>query len=611
METTSGFDRCTWQRFCSNLRVGGLQPASRFVTVAQTAYDRAVVDAPAEKPGKPRLIGSRKSQSLVVLGLYLLCAFVYFGVRIATHPGRDYIGNGVDSQMFIWSFAWWPHAIIHGENPFVSHAIWAPSGVNLTWTTSIPGLAIAFAPLTLAAGPVVAYNAASIALPALAAWTAYLLCRQVTNSIFPSLLGGYLFGFSSFMLGQELGHMNLTSVFLIPLVPLVILRYLNGKLDRRGLVLRLGALIAGQLLLSTEVCLTLTFAIAVALAIGVITRVRPGLGSLVSPILGAYLVAGVITSPFLVYALLGFQSTSINGPSGWHAALANFAVPTHLIAVGNDWTKTTAKHFPGNDYERGAYLGIPSLVVVAWFALLWLRTAVGRFLLVSFVIAVVAALGTSLVITGDPGKGLIQLPWAVLAKLPAFNNILPVRLTVYTALITSVIVAIWAAASRIPLLVRITVGVLAILALVPNVRLHDWYTAPDQPAFFTEGLYRGYLDPGDNVIILPYTSNGNSMLWQAESDFYFTMTDGYVHPHPPPSFMRYPAVAAMDENVVPPNGAADVETLVQATHVNAIIVDAQQSDPWRALLAPLGQPFPIGGVLLYRLSGPSLSSSSS
>ena len=62
------------------------------------------------------------------------------------------IGRGTDSNIFIWSFGWWPHALLHGENPVFTHAIWAPDGVNLSWVTSVPGLALLFAPLTLVAG---------------------------------------------------------------------------------------------------------------------------------------------------------------------------------------------------------------------------------------------------------------------------------------------------------------------------------------------------------------------------------------------------------------------------------------------------------------------------
>ena len=85
----------------------------------------------------------------VALALYVLVAFLFFGVRALGHSGRTFIGtpNG-DPQLEIWAFAWWPHAILHGHNPFFTHAVWAPSGVELAWPTMAPGLALAFAPLT-------------------------------------------------------------------------------------------------------------------------------------------------------------------------------------------------------------------------------------------------------------------------------------------------------------------------------------------------------------------------------------------------------------------------------------------------------------------------------
>src|SRR3954464_3539939 len=206
-----------------------------------------------------RATGPRRNAA--VLAGYASISIVYFGVRLLPHLRRSYVGQGADPEIFIWSLAWWPHAILHGENPIVTHAIWAPDGMNLAWTTSIPGIALALAPVTLAAGPVVAYHVAAILMPALAAWTAFLLCRRVVSRTWPALVGGYLFGFSSYMLGQTFGHMHMTSVFLLPLVPLLILRHLDGEIGDRHLAVLLGVLLAAQLSLSTEVALTLTIAL--------------------------------------------------------------------------------------------------------------------------------------------------------------------------------------------------------------------------------------------------------------------------------------------------------------------------------------------------------------
>src|SRR5205814_6393611 len=59
------------------------------------------------------------------------------------HPGQKLIGFGAegkqrDPEIFVWSFAWWPHAIAHWTNPLFTHEIYAPTGINLTWTTSVP-----------------------------------------------------------------------------------------------------------------------------------------------------------------------------------------------------------------------------------------------------------------------------------------------------------------------------------------------------------------------------------------------------------------------------------------------------------------------------------------
>ena len=139
---------------------------------------------------------------------FVAVSFVYFGARLLPHPGRALLGVGIDPQQFVWAFAWWPHAVGSGANPFVTHAVYWPQGMNLAWATTTPALALAFSPVTLVFGPAAAYNVAAVLMPALAAWTAYLLCRHLTGSTWASLVGGYLFGFSGYMLGHELGHLN-------------------------------------------------------------------------------------------------------------------------------------------------------------------------------------------------------------------------------------------------------------------------------------------------------------------------------------------------------------------------------------------------------------------
>ena len=70
-----------------------------------------------------------------------------------------------DSYQFIWWIRWLPWALAHGEGPLYTTYLHAPLGVNGMWNTPVPVLATLFAPITLTAGPVVAYNVAMILGP--------------------------------------------------------------------------------------------------------------------------------------------------------------------------------------------------------------------------------------------------------------------------------------------------------------------------------------------------------------------------------------------------------------------------------------------------------------
>ena len=69
----------------------------------------------------------------------------------------------VDSLHLVW----WPYAIAHHLNPFVTQLIFAPVGFNLTWSTSIPLLSLLALPLTSTMGPIAAFNLLCVVFPAL------------------------------------------------------------------------------------------------------------------------------------------------------------------------------------------------------------------------------------------------------------------------------------------------------------------------------------------------------------------------------------------------------------------------------------------------------------
>ncbi|HEX4521595.1 MAG TPA: hypothetical protein VH063_18620 [Gaiellaceae bacterium] len=533
--------------------------------------------------------------------LYLIVAFAFIGLRVVAHPERRMVGGlFTDPQIFIWSFAWWPHAILHGQNPFFTHVIWEPDGFNLAWATSVPGLAIAFAPITLLFGPILAYNVASILMPALAAWTAFLLCRRLTGKVWPALAGGYIFGFSTYVLSAELTHIFTAAVFLVPVAALVIVRFLQEDLTRRGLAIRLGFVFAGQMLLSTEILFTLTLALVAALVLGLalVPSVRARLVRALVPIAAAYALAALLTLPFVYYALTGVGSRPPSGAEAFSGDLLNVVVPT-MATVGGWWGRHLAVHFPANDSERGTYLGVPLLAIVGLFAWQRWRTGTGRFLLVTFALAVIVSLGSWLTVDGQQ---LATLPWIHLAARPFFRNLMPVRLMLFASLAASVMVALWAASNARPAWLRVALPTLAVLALVPNLSWHAWARTPEVPALFETSLYKSCIGRNENVLLLPFGTLGDTMIWQTKTGFWFRDAGGYISPFPPGGYTLTEGMFRVASEVSPPDvGTDSVLELVRLKHVTTIVLDARDAGLWAPVLRPFARPQTVGGALIYRL----------
>jgi hypothetical protein len=538
----------------------------------------------------------------MAFALYLVLAFLVLGLPVSRHP-ESRIAGGLytDPQIFIWSFAWWPHAILHGLNPFVTHAIWAPGGFNLTWATSVPGLAIVFSPLTLAFGATFAYNAAVVLMPALAAWTAFLLCRRLTRgAVIASLAGGYIFGFSSYVMAAELTHVHTAAVFLLPVAALLVVRFVQGDLSGRGLTLRMGGVLAGQVLLSTEILFTLTVALAAGLALAalLIPATRAGLRRSLAPLAGAYGLAALVTAPFLYYVASAPGDRPPEGAWAFSTDLANLVIPT-MATVGGWWTRHLVESFPGNDAERGAYLGAPVLVIVVLFGVRRWRSAGARFLLAAFLLAVFFSLGVWLTIEGNR---VLRLPWQYVINKPLLENVMPVRLMVYASLVAGVMVALWASSDARPRWLRVGLTGLAVLALLPNVSWSAWSRTPQVPRLFTTSLYKSCLGRGENILLLPFGTDGDAMLWQVDSNFWFDDAGGYISPSPPAEYTELDGIRRIALEGIPPDVTTnDVLQLVRLEHVTSVVVDASARSLWAPVLRPFARPQVVAGALIYRL----------
>jgi hypothetical protein len=466
----------------------------------------------------------RRVEQAAALAGYAGVSFAYFGWRLLPHPGRVVLGDQ-NAPIYIWSFGWWRHAIGELSNPLVTHSLYAGAGLDIAWTPSAPGLGLVFSPFTALVGPVAAFNVVEALLPALAAWTAYLLCRYLTGSTWASLIGGYLFGFSAANLRQvSPGNINLSAVFLFPLVALVLVRYLRSDLTRRGLVGRLGVLLAFQLTISTEFAamVTLALVICLPLAYWLARDLRPRLRSALGPVIAAYALAAVIASPFVYYLLFHFDSsTVVTDIKLWGTDLLGAFVPSFVIGIGGNDLASLQQRVK----SHSAYLGLPTIAIVALYAIRSRRAAGTRFLVAAFACAVVATLGATLMIYGHT---LFALPWWNLAThLPALNDMLPFRFAILEELAAAVIVALWTARTTGRIFPRpFVLPVLAAAAIVPAVWTPSAFTPLhlEHESFFTSGLFGRCIAPNETVAVFPYTTT--SLILQAETGFRFKLAQG-------------------------------------------------------------------------------------
>lgn len=545
-------------------------------------------------------------RGLAALAFYFVLAMLFFTRGLNGRWSTAYIGKGVDPQLLMWLVAWWANSLRHGLNPLYTRAVWAPNGVNLAWTTCMPLVGLPAVPVVFTMGPVFAYNLACVVAVALAGWCAFVLCRYLSGNYWAALTGGYVFGFSAYMLGQTAAHLDLTLTFPIPLFALLLIRGLRTDLAWRALVAGLALVLVAQFLLFVELFATMTLFVGIALVVVLVagsSAEKTRAANLLPTVALSYAIALVAVSPFLYCMLaLGYEPGAPHPPLLYSTDLFNLMIPTSTMELGRAaFPRTIAANFLGYIFEAGGYIGIPLMLVAAAFARRNWGEGWARSLVLVLIVAVVLSLGPFLVVGGRP---IIPLPGLMVGTLPLIGKALPARLMLYAFLALAIITTLWLGNSAISRAVRVLAGLAVIASMLPNLSASFWTSPIDLPPFFSNALYAKYLQPDETAVVLPYSYAGDSMLWQLESGWYFRMAGGNVGP-PPLEFRQWPIVRAFYRvGTVELPAAGDQLKAFLATHrATAVLVDDREAGIWRPLMATLGSaPIEAGGMAIYRVT---------
>ncbi|MEW6226397.1 MAG: hypothetical protein AB1627_17390 [Chloroflexota bacterium] len=457
-----------------------------------------------------------------------LLVYLVLAVALAAEawqaPASRWVGGCCDQQQAMWFLRWVPSAIERGLDPFVTYQMNAPTGVNLTWNSWMPAIGLALAPVTVAAGPVVAYNVAIVGAIALSALAAFVALRRYADGLAGPLVGGAVYGFSPYVASHAALHLNLVAAFVPPLVLIVLDELLVRR--RHGPV-ALGAALGGlaglQVLVFEELVATGAVAAAVLAGILAVTvRDRAAIAEGVRRVGRAFLpaLAGllVVAGPPLAVQFLGplRLGGQVQDTARFSTDLLNLVLPTRYQLFAPEPATAISHGFSGLYHEATAYLGLPLLVIlVVAVARRWtdLRVRVAALTAVSML---VLSLGRTLTI-GGVATG-VPLPWLAISGLPLLEHAIPGRLTLYLWLAVAVIVAVLVgelaaqrASSAVPRLV--TLG----LALAVALPAPLGSSGVEVPAFFRDDDQQGIADDAI-VLVAPHFTNGAGaapMLWAA------------------------------------------------------------------------------------------------
>jgi hypothetical protein len=324
----------------------------------------------------------------------------------------------------------------------------------------------------------------------------------------------------------------------------------------------------------------------------------------------AYAGAILLASPYLLYALQRYPGQlSRLGPT-YSLRLVRLILPP---PSGCLWLRPLLAYSNGLGMPSAdAYVGIPLLLLLVLLAAFTWKSKLTRLLVLVFIVVIAIAAGPGLIVTDSP---VLALPWGGLWSLPIARSAEPDRFITFGILILALALALWLAApaaSRLARAARWGLGMLALVTIIAGLpafplQVPAWvahrtatarHPAEALPRFFTHGLYRQYLKPGEIVLVASYRGNAG-MLFQAYSGFYFRIAGGYINEslsgtYPPPvAALADPATRAT---------IRQFREFARDSHLGAVLVEQLWAEPWMSVFGRMGMHgTSVGGVTIYQL----------
>jgi hypothetical protein len=544
------------------------------------------------------------------------------------------VGNGsMDAIEQVWWLAWTPFALLHGHSPFLSMWQNYPLGQNFGVNGSMLALGVIFSPITQLFGPVVTWNLALTLSPAISAASMCLVLRRWTTWWPSAFIGGLLYGFSSYAFyygGVGGGYLF---VIFVPLPPLTLLLLheivVRQQWRARGVGIALAVVCAVQFFISTEILASTALMAMIAVGLYVIANRHELAERWRYAVRAAAYALGtgfiLLVAP-TIFTLAGPQH--INGVPTPPALLSR--EPTPLLAVFvplGRWLNPQFVKAPGIGFvvSGALYLGVPLIVTLICMVVLFRKRGAIVFAGVMALISFILSLGPRVYIWGHTA---INLPFMLLDHVPLIQGFQTARLSLFTILFASAVLAIgideirlWLTNSQViaewrsragvwlAIVAAVVIAVVAMAPLWPAHTLPLTATSPKNvPSFFESNAVRSI--PENSVVLVnPYPDQVNTgwssilypgqsiLLDQAITGMRFKVIGGYGwFPSPSghngtinPAVLTPNSVQALFDTAFTGGTAAERQLLAKSNAANDLRVFLGNYDVQTIILLPQGK----------------------
>lgn len=390
---------------------------------------------------------------------------------LALHPRSSVLGSVVgDGWKTVEQFWWYRHAIIDlGISPLYDPNVFYPQGWYTATSSHSLALMLPTIPLTIAFGPIGAYNLTMLWSFVLAALGTYTLIYRLTRDRLAAILGGVSYAFCMSRLLRAAGHLNVSvGSAWIPwiFVCLENARRSNSRRKRMIWAALAGASYAGSMFGYWY----FVYLVAIPLAAYFLFEVwrsrrnRAQVELTVSMALITFGVAAVLVAPLMIVtfqarATAGVQPFAYEATAQFAASPERFVLPNRYHPIWGEWMQI---HFPDRGEQDFVFLGLTATSLAGVAVVKRAHVRVSAYAVVALA-GLVLAMGPELQWNGAPVA--VQLPGldhAVIIPLPGllFYRFAPMFNTI----------RVWA---RFSLIASSAIGVLAGLAVAylrPRIR---------------------------------------------------------------------------------------------------------------------------------------------